>query len=63
MSFYCSPLLLIRDENLPPLKEIIDSLLNDLEIPIKIIENVTLDTFKQLGLPPVNLTPGITTLF
>lgn len=54
MSFYCSPLLLIRDENSPPLKEIIDSLLNDLEMPIKIIENVTLDTFKQLGLPPVN---------
>ena len=54
MIFFCSPLLLIRDENLPPLKEIIHSLLNDLEIPIKVVENVTQDTYKQLGLPPVH---------
>lgn len=55
LNFVSSPLLIINDKNLPSLESILDSLYNDLEIPIKVITNVNDSVFQQLNIPNPNL--------
>lgn len=55
LNFVSSPLLIINDKNLPPLESILDSLYNDLEIPIRVITNVNDSVFQQLNIPNPNL--------
>ena len=55
LNFVSSPLLIINDKNLPPLESILDSLYNDLEIPITVITNVNDSVFQQLNIPNPNL--------
>lgn len=55
LNFVSSPLLIINDKNLPSLESILDSLYNDLEIPIRVITNVNDSVFQQLNIPNPNL--------
>lgn len=47
--------MIINDKNLPSLESILDSLYNDLEIPIRVITNVNDSVFQQLNIPNPNL--------
>lgn len=55
LNFVSSSLLIINDKNLPSLESILDSLYNDLEIPIRVITNVNDSVFQQLNIPNPNL--------
>ena len=55
LNFVSSSLLIINDKNSPSLESILDSLYNDLEIPIRVITNVNDSVFQQLNIPNPNL--------